>query len=89
MKGMQREIRVVMKIAKQRDGEAVQCLRPAGQEKVAAHDPRPVRLQQYRIAGKRERANSRSAKKELASCGGDNWQTEIVLRTLMACSPSA
>jgi hypothetical protein len=73
----------------QRDAQAIQRSRPARQEKIAAHDPRSIRLQQQRISGKRERANSRSAKKELASCGGDNWQTEIVLRALTACSPSA
>ena len=43
--GMHGKIRVVMEIAEQRDGEAVQPLGPTGQKEILADDARSVRLQ--------------------------------------------
>src|SRR5450755_1046923 len=43
-KGMNREIRVVVKVAKQRDCEALQPFRPAPERNFLANDARKVRL---------------------------------------------
>ena len=58
-----------MEIAEQGDGEAIQTVGPAGQEKILAHDARTVRLEQDSISGKREGAGGCGPAKKLASCG--------------------
>lgn len=77
MQGMNRKIRVVMEIAEQRDGEAIQPFWPVRQEKVLAYDPRTVRLEEDSVSGNGDCASSGGAKK-LASCSRDQRQTRII-----------
>lgn len=58
-----------MEITEQGDGEAIQTVGPAGQEKILAHDARAVRLEQDSIADKRGGAGGCGSAKKLASCG--------------------
>src|ERR1019366_1065132 len=74
MQRMNRKIWVVMEIAEQGDGEAVQPFRPARQEKILAHNARTVRLQQEGIPGKRDGASGGGPAKKLASCGRKQGQ---------------
>ncbi|MGA2947562.1 MAG: hypothetical protein ABSD86_09440 [Candidatus Sulfotelmatobacter sp.] len=44
MQGVDGKIRVIMKVAEQRDGETIHSLGPAWQPEILAHDVRAVRL---------------------------------------------
>jgi hypothetical protein len=79
--GMQRmdgKIRVVMEIAKQRDGEAIHPFWPARQEKVLAYDARTVGLEEDSVSGNGDCASSGGGAKKLASCSWDQRQTRIM-----------
>ena len=56
-----------MKVAEQRDGEAVQPARPAPQGNLFANQPRPVGLDQRRVNGNGCYSNSRCPFDELTS----------------------
>jgi hypothetical protein len=75
MQRVNRKTGVVMKIAKQCYGEAIQPLRPAGQGKIPAHNLRTVRFEQHRIAGNRYR--SRGAENKPPSCDVRDRQTDF------------
>src|SRR5258708_34253754 len=66
VKRMNGKIRVVMEIAKQSDGETIQPLGPARQEKVLTQNARTVRLQQGCIASNRNRGSGSSGAEKLA-----------------------
>ena len=67
---MDGKVRVIVEIAEQGNGKAIQTFRPARKEKILAHDARTVRLEQNRISGKRDGADCGGAAKELASLVG-------------------
>lgn len=54
---MDGKIGIVMKIAKQSDGEAFQPRRPAAQRDFLTHDSRKVRLNERRVGGKADYAS--------------------------------
>jgi hypothetical protein len=58
-KGMNREIRIVVKVAKQRDGEALQPFRPAPERNFLAHDARKVRLDECGVGREADHPSSR------------------------------
>jgi hypothetical protein len=84
--GMDREIRVVVEIADEGDGETIKSQRPARQQKVPAHNARTIRREEDGIAGDRNCAGGCGAAKKLASCRGNKRQTKITLQALKACA---
>jgi hypothetical protein len=72
---MHRKIRIVVKIAQERDGETIHASRPARQGKSFSHNVGQVGLEQKSIARSGHRTSGCSRKKKLTSCGGKQRQT--------------
>lgn len=56
---MNREIRIVVKVAKQRDGEALQPFRPAPERNFLANDARKVGLDECGVGREADQPSSR------------------------------
>ncbi len=65
---MNREIRVVVEIAEQRNREAIEPFRPAGKNKIPAHNARAIGLDQDGLPGKCKRTGRYGQAEKLASC---------------------
>jgi hypothetical protein len=69
--GVQRvdgEVRIVMEIADEGDGEASEAFRPTGQKEILANDVGVVGLEQDSIRGESDSGDGGSPAEKLASC---------------------
>ena len=78
MKRMEGEKRVVVKIADEGDGEAIEPARPARKGKIFTDDAREIGLDQDGIAGESERSGGSGRVEESASGCGKGRQTNFL-----------
>lgn len=83
--GVQRmdgEERVIMEIADQGEGEAVEPFGPARQKKILAHDVWEVGLDQYSVPGESDCASSGTPAEKLASCEWLSQKLKVACRSM-------
>jgi len=80
--GMYREIRIVMKVAEQGDGETLEARGPARQGDLLAHDANPVGREQRGVGGEGSNASGRCKPDKLSP--GECGKGQSVLATLAA-----
>jgi hypothetical protein len=82
MERVNRKVRVVVEIADQCDGKAVQPFGPTRQKKILANDVRAVGLQQDSVSGKSNGSGGGGSPEKLPSCGNCFQKLKLACRSM-------